>query len=59
MLKKQEKVHMRSAVLTLKLNEIQKQSETTPQMATATTYGTSPHYTYIVTQLIELPPTYR
>lgn len=37
--------------------EIRKQSKITPQMATATTYGTSPHYTYIQNQLIELPPT--
>jgi uncharacterized protein involved in exopolysaccharide biosynthesis len=37
--------------------EIRKQSKTTPQMATATTYGTSPHYTYIQNQLIESPPT--
>ena len=36
--------------------EIRKQSEITPQMATATTYGTSSHYTYIQNQLIELPP---
>ncbi len=37
--------------------EIRKQAKNTPQMATATTYGTSPHYTYIQNQLIELPPT--
>ena len=43
--------------LDAQIDEIQKQSETTPQMATATTYGTSPHYTYIENQLIELPPT--
>ncbi len=43
--------------LDAQIDEIQKQSETTPQMATTTTYGTSPHYTYIENQLIELPPT--
>jgi uncharacterized protein involved in exopolysaccharide biosynthesis len=37
--------------------EIRKRSEATPQTATATTHGTSPHYTYIQNQLIELPPT--
>ena len=43
--------------LDAQIEEIQKQSETTPQMATATTYGTSVNYIYIQNQLIELPPT--
>ena len=43
--------------LEAQIDEIQKQFDLTPQMATATTYGTSPHYTYIQNELIELPPT--
>ncbi len=43
--------------LNAQIDEIQKQSDSIPQMATAITYGTSPHYTYIQNELIELPPT--
>ncbi len=43
--------------LDAQIAEIQKKSDATPQMATITTYGTSPHYIYLQNQLIELPPT--
>ena len=42
--------------LNAQIDELRKQTDSTPQMATTTTYGTSPHYTYIQNQLIELPP---
>ena len=43
--------------LKAQIDEIQKKTEETPKIATTTTHGTSPHYTYIQNQLIELPPT--
>ncbi len=42
--------------LNAQIDEIKKKTDETPKMATATTDGTSPHYTYIQNQLIELPP---
>ena len=39
------------------IEEIRKQSETTPKMTTTATYGTSAHYIYIQNALAELPPT--
>ena len=44
------------AALDAQIDDIRNKSETTPQTTTATTYGTSAHYTYIQNQLIELPP---
>lgn len=42
--------------LNAQIDEIRNQSESTQKTTTTTTYGTSPHYTYIQNQLIELPP---
>ena len=38
------------------IEEVQKRSDNTPKTTTTITYGTSPHYTYIQNQLIDLPP---
>ena len=43
--------------LKAQIDEIQKKTEETPKIATTTTHGIAPHYTYIQNQLIELPPT--
>ena len=42
--------------LEAQIDEMRKQSESTPKTTTTTTYGTSANYTYILNQLIELDP---
>lgn len=44
------------AGLDAQIETLSKQIDNTPQLSSSTTIGTSPHYTYIENQLIELPP---
>ncbi len=44
------------AGLNAQIEELSKQIDDTPQLSSNTTFGTSPHYTYIENELIELPP---
>lgn len=44
------------AGLNAQIEKLSNQTEDTPQLSSSTTIGTSPHYTYIENQLIELPP---
>ena len=44
------------AGLNAQIETLSKQTDDTPQLSTSTTLGTSPHYTYIENELIELPP---
>ncbi|MCG9127084.1 hypothetical protein JT359_05715 [Candidatus Poribacteria bacterium] len=44
------------AGLNAQIKELNNQTDDTSQFSTTTTLGTSPHYTYIENQLIELPP---
>ncbi len=43
--------------LDAQITEMEKKNKDTPAMARTTTYGTSPHYTYIQNQLTTLTPT--
>lgn len=43
--------------LDAQIDDIRKQVDNTTKLTTSSTYGTSPHYTYLENQLIELPPT--
>ena len=42
--------------LEAQIGEMREQSESTPKTTTTTTYGISANYTYILNQLLELPP---
>ena len=44
------------AGLNAQIEKLSNQIDITPQLSSITTIGTSPHYTYIENQLIELPP---
>lgn len=43
--------------LEAQIKDIREKTESTPQLTTSSTYGTSAHYTYLENQLTELPPT--